>query len=182
MGTEIVFVLIYPVAAACLAAAVFFWFKIASSVAEPTRAYLPLAIGYCISIFGLTVLSYVNGDATFTDLIQQGYYTEAERSLYLPRRVFGSAILSLVFALPAISFIVVPLTVRLIRQGRLTLKWIALYALVSWLLLSLLGLLLSARTMADPFGLTFMLGHAATPVIIYGLPIPLVALLFLDRR
>lgn len=182
MGTEIVFVLIYPVAAACLAAAVFFWPKIASTAGEPVRAYLPLAIGYGISIFGLIVLSYVNGDATFTDLIQQGYYTETERSIYLPRRIVGSAILSLVFALPAISFIVVPLTARLIRNGRLTLKWIALYALVSWLLLSLLGLLLSARTMADPLGLMYEMGCAATPVIIYGLPIPLMALLFLHRR
>lgn len=182
MGTEIVFVLIYPVAAACLAAAVFFWLKIASSVSEPIRAYLPLAIGYGISIFGLTVLSYVNGDATFTDLIQQGYYTEAERSLYLPPRIVGSTILSLVFVLPAISFIVVPLTARLIRKGRLTLKWIALYALVSWLVLSLLGLLLSAKTMADPFDLTYAMGCAAAPVIIYGLPIPLMALLFLHRR
>ena len=74
MGTEIVFVLIYPVAAACLASAVFFWFKIASSVGEPIRAYLPLAIGYGISIFGLAVFAYVDGDATFTVLIQQGYY------------------------------------------------------------------------------------------------------------
>lgn len=182
MGTEIVFVLIYPVAAACLAAAVFFWSKIASSVGEPVRAYLPLAIGYGISIFGLAVLSYANGDATFTDLIQQGYYTEADRSLYLPRRVVGSAILTSVFVLPAISFIVVPLTASLIRKGRLTLKWIALYALVSWLSLSLLGLLLSARTMVDPFALPHVMGYTATPVIIYGLPIPLMALLFLRRR
>jgi hypothetical protein len=182
MGTELVFVLIYPVAAACLAAAVFFWFKIASSVGEPIRAYLPLAIGYGISIFGLAVLSYVDGDATFTDLIQQGYYTEAERSLYLPRRVVGSAILTLVFVLPAISFIVVPLTARLIRKDRITLKWIALYALVGWLILSLLGLLLSARTMVDPFALTYVMGYTATPVIIYGLPIPLMALLFRRRQ
>src|SRR5690606_33553710 len=103
MGSETVFVLIYPVAAACLAAAVIFWFRIASPVGEPIRAYLPLAVGYSISILGLAVLSYVDGDATFTDLIQQGYYTEAERSLYLPQRVVGSAILTLIFVLPAIS-------------------------------------------------------------------------------
>ena len=182
MGTEIAFVLIYPVAAACLAAAVFVWFKIASSVRDHIRAYLPLAMGYGISIFGLIALAYINGDATFTDLVNQGYYTEAERSLYLPRRVVGSAILTLVIALPAISFIVVPLTARLIRKGRLTLKWIAGYALVSWFILSLLSLLSSARTMVDPFTLTYVMGCTATPVIIYGLPIPLIALLFLRRH
>jgi hypothetical protein len=130
----------------------------------------------------LAVLSYIDGNATFTDLIEQGYYTEAERSLYLPRRVVGSAILTMVFVLPAISFIVVPLTARLIRKGRLTLKWIALYAIVSWLVLSLLGLLLSARTMVDPFALTAVMGYTAIPVLIYGLPIPLMALLFLRRH
>lgn len=180
MGTEIVFVLIYPVAAVCLAAAIFFWFRIVPHTGGSIRAYLPLALGYGISMLALAILSYVNGDATFTELIRQGYYTEAERPLYLPRRIVGSAILNLVFVLPAISFIVVPLTARLIRKNRLTLKWIARYALAGWLVLSLLGALLSAGTMVDPFNLVYVMGYTATPVAIYGLPIPFMALWFLE--
>ena len=181
MGTEIVFVLIYPVAAVCLAAAIFFWFRVVPLTGGAIRAYLPLALGYGISMLALAVLSYVNGDATFTELIRQGYYTEAERPLYLPRRIVGAAILNLVFVLPAISFIVVPLTVRLIKKNRLTLKWIARYALAGWLVLLLLGWLLSAGTMVDPFNLVYVMGYTATPVAIYGLPIPFMALLFLRK-
>lgn len=179
MGSEIVFVLIYPIAVLCLAAAVFFWFKIVPILGGPIRAYLPLAVGYGISMLGLAVLSYVNSHATFTYLIQEGYYTEADRSLYLPRRIGGLAIVNLVFVLPAISFIVVPLTARLIKKSRLTLKLIALYTLAGWFSVSLLGWLVSARTFVDPFTLIYVMGQAATPVVIYGLPIPLMALLFL---
>lgn len=140
-------------------------------------AYLPLAAGYGISILGLAVLTYITSDATFTELIQQGYYTQAERSLYLPRRIVGSAILNSVFVLPAISFVVVPLTARLGRKRRLTLKWIALYALAGWLALSLLTWFLSAGSMVDPLSPIYTMGYMATPVATYGLPIPLMALL-----
>ena len=181
MGIEIVFVLIYPVAAISLVAAIYFWIRIVPLIGGSILAYLPLAAGYGISMLGLAVLTYIDSDATFTELIRQGYYTEAERSLYLPRRIVGSAILNSVFVLPAISFVVVPLTARLGRKRRLTLKWIALYALAGWLVLSLLGWFLSAGSMVDPFSLIYAMGYTATPVAIYGLPIPLMTLLLLRK-
>lgn len=182
MGTEIVFVLIYPVAAICLVAATYFWSKIAPLLGGSMLAYLPLVVGYGVSILGLAVLTYITSDATFTELIRQGYYTEAERSLYLPRRIVGSAILNSVFVLPAISFVVVPLTARLGRKRRLTLKWIALYAFAGWLVLSLFGWFLSAGSMVDPFSPTYVMGYTATLVATYGLPIPLMALLLLRQQ
>ena len=182
MGTEIVFVFIYPVAAICLVAAIYFWSGIAPLLGGSMLAYLPLAVGYGISILGLVVLTYISSEATFTELIRQGYYTEVERSLYLPRRIVGSAILNSVFVLPAISFIVVPLTARLGRIRRLTLKWIALYALAGWLVLSLLGWFLSATSMVDPFSPIYVMGYTASPVATYGLPIPLMALLLLRQQ
>ena len=93
MGTEIVFVLILPVAAICLAAAAFFWFRVARldylDLGGVVQVYLPLIFGLAISIAGLAVLSYLSSAANFTALIQQGYYTEPERSIFLPRRVVG---------------------------------------------------------------------------------------------
>ena len=182
MGTEIVFVLIYPVAAICLVAAIYFWSRIASLLGGSMLAYLPLTVGYGISILGLVVVAHVTSEATFTELIRQGYYTEAERSLYIPRRIVGSAILNSVFVLPAISFIVVPLTARLARKRRLTLKWIALYALAGWLVLSLLGWFSSAPSMVGPFYPLYVMGYTATPVATYGLPIPLMTLLLLRQQ
>lgn len=181
MGTEIVFVLIFPVAALSLVAAIYFWIRIAPLMGGAMLAYLALAVGYAVSILGLVVLAYINSEATFTELIRQGYYTKAERSLYLPRRIVGSAILTSVFVLPAISFVVVPLTARLVRKSRLTLKWIGIYALGGWLALSLLGWFLSAGSMVDPFSLIYVMGYTATPVAVYGLPTPLTALVLLRK-
>ena len=73
MGTEIVFVLIFPVAALCLAAAAFFWFRIVrlehSGLGGLVRVYLPLILGFAISIAGLAVISYLSSAANFTALI-----------------------------------------------------------------------------------------------------------------
>ena len=186
MGTEIVFVLIFPLAALCLVAAGFFWFRTArleqSTLGGVIQAYLPLIFGFAISIAGLVVLSYLSSAANFTSLIQQGYYTEAERSLYLPRRVVGQAILSAVFVLPAICFVVVPLTVSLIKKNRLTFKWIALYAIAGWFALSLLGWLLNLATFIHPLSLLTAMVFTAPPILIYGLPIPVATFLFFKTR
>lgn len=182
MGAEVVFVLIFPVAALCLAAAAFFWFRIArlerSGLDGFVQAYLPLIFGLAISIAGLAVLSYLSSAANFTALIQQGYYTESERSIYLPRRVMGQTILSAVFVLPAICFVVIPLTVSLIKKNRLTLKWIALYTVTGWLVLSVLGWLLNHATFIHPLPLLNVMAFTAIPVLIHALPIPVTALLF----
>lgn len=186
MGTEIVFVLIFPVAALCLAAAAFFWFRIArlenSGLGGVVRVYLPLIFGLAISIAGLAVLSYLSSATNFTALIQQGYYTESERPIYLPRRVVGQAILSAVFVLPAICFVVIPLTVRLIKKNQLTFKWISLYTAICWLILSVLGGILNHATFVHPLPLFNAMAFTAIPVLIYGLPIPLAALLLFRSK
>src|SRR5438034_9201053 len=101
MGTEIVFVLIYPVALICMAAAFLFWFA-ALKAEQPTAigyiiGYVPLIVGFTVSMAGLALLTYIETDAHFTWLIEHGYYTEAQRPVYLPRRVIGNVILLLVF-------------------------------------------------------------------------------------
>jgi hypothetical protein len=73
-------------------------------------------------MIGLALLSYIECYADFTSLVEQGYYNEAERAVYLPGRFVGQAVVELVFVLPAISFVVVPLTTWLIRTGRLTFR------------------------------------------------------------
>src|SRR5947209_1899237 len=134
MGTEIVFVLILPIAALCLPTAVFLWSRVAKmewgASSGPLRPYVPLLAGFAVSMAGLALLTYIECYADFTSLVQQGYYTEAERAVYLPRRVVGQAIVKLVFLLPAISFVVVPLTTWLIKWGRLTFRDIGLLAII----------------------------------------------------
>lgn len=181
MGTEIVFVLIFPIALLCLPAAVLFWSRVANmewgARRGSLRAYVPLTAGFAVSMAGLGLLTYIECYADFTSLVQQGYYTEAERELYLLGRVVGQAIVTLVILLPAISFGVVPLTIWLIRTGRLTFKHIGLFAIVGWFALSLLGWVFAPSNSFPSF-----LKATAIPVLLYGLPIPVAALWLLRPR
>lgn len=180
MGIEIVFVLIYPIALACLVVGLFKWAQIAKMNGQRggsmILSYLPLLIGFSVSMTGLAIHTYISRDAEFTSLIQQGYYTEDDRSLYLPKRVVGQAIVNLVFLLPAICFVVIPLTVRLIKTGRLTLHWIGIYAFAGWVLCSLAGWWI----LSPGYSPISSLGSAAVSILIYAIPIPLVAYLFND--
>lgn len=177
MGTEIVFVLIYPIALGCLLAAIWCWSSLAKVYPRGEigimRLFLPLVAGFAVSMLGLALLSYIYGYADFTELIREGYYTEAERPVYLPGRLVGRAIVDLVFVLPAICFVVIPLTTKLIRKHRLTWVGIGLRALAGWAGLLVVGYLMSSSA------LFALLADTALPVLIYGLPIPIAALLLL---
>jgi hypothetical protein len=180
MGTEIVFVLILPIAVFCLPAAVLLWSRVAKmgwgARSGPLKAYVPLFAGFAVSIAGLALLTYIECYADFTSLVQQGYYTEAQRAVYLPGRVVGQAIVELVFLFPAISFVVVPLTIWLIRRGRLTFKGIGLFAIIGWLVLLLVGWIFSYTVVTPPYSFPSLLQSTAIPVLLYGLPIPVAAL------
>lgn len=184
MGTEIVFVLILPTAAVCLAAAVLLWSRVAKMERRagrgPLKAYLPLMAGFAVSMGGLALYTYIECYADFTALVQQGYYTEAERAVYLPGRAVGQAIVELVFVLPAISFVVVPLTTWLIGRGRLTFKEIALLASIGWVALSLVGSIFYFAL--TPYSFLTFLESTAIPVVLYGLPIPLAAIWLLAPK
>ena len=186
MGTEIVFVLILPIAALCLPSAVLLWSRVAKmewgAGSAPLRAYVPLLAGFAVSMVGLAVLTYVECYADFTSLVQQGYYTEAERAVYLPRRVVGQAIVELVFLLPTISFVVVPLTTWLIRRGRLTFKGIGVLAIVGWFALSLLGWIVNLTTIIPPYSFPSFLESMVIPVLLYALPIPVAAIWLLGPK
>lgn len=185
MGTEIVFVLIYPVALTCVIVAIWFWSGAAKAQHTATigriKAYVPLIAGFVVSMTGLALLTYIDSNADFTSLIQQGYYTEAQRPIYLPRRVVGQAIVSLVFVLPLICFVVIPMTTRLIRTCRLKLGGVVLRLVIGWVALSIIGWLMSLG-MTPPYSLLDFLKSTAVPTLVYGLPIPLAALLFFGRR
>jgi hypothetical protein len=179
MGTEIVFVLIVPIAALCLPTAVFLWSRVAEmewgARSGPLTPYVPLLAGFTVSMAALALVTYIECYADFTSLVQQGYYTEAERAVYLPRRVVGQAIVELVFLLPAISFVVVPLTTWLIKRGRLTFRDIGLLAITGWFALSLVGWILSLG-ITPPYSFPAILESTAIPVLLYGLPIPVAAI------
>ena len=185
MGIEVVFVLIYPISVICVFAGIWFWFGVAKArqqtLSGRAKAYLPLIAGFAVSMAGLGLLAYINGSADFASLIQQGYYTEADRPRYLAKRVVGQAIVSLVFVLPFICLVVIPMTATLIRTGRLNVGRIGHWLAIGWVVLSFIGWLLSLGV-TPPYSLLDIFKSTAVPVLIYGLPIPLAAILFLRRQ
>jgi len=186
MGTEIIFVLILPIAALCLAFAAWLWSRVAKmergARSGPLRAYAPLLVGFAVSMAGLALLTYIESYADFTSLVQQGYYTEAQRAIYLPGRLVGQAILQLVFVLPAMSFVVVPLTTWLIRRSLLSFKRVGLLAVAGWLALAIFGWLIRLGSIAPPYSLTSFLTSTAVPVLLYGLAIPIAAIWLLPPK
>jgi hypothetical protein len=180
MGVEVVFVLIYPVALICTLAAGLFWLIAVRAERKFTKigyvtGYVPLIVGFVVSMAGLVILAYIHRVENFTWLVEHGYYTDAQRPIYLPRRIEGQIILDLVFILPPISFAVIPCTVRLIRTRRLTFAAIALRAVIGWIVLSIVGWVFTLNF--TPHGnLLYFMKISVIPILLYGLPVPFTAL------
>jgi hypothetical protein len=186
LGTEIVFIIIYPLAIICLSNAfLFWWFALKAehlTAISLVIGFLPLIFGFAISMIILQVLTYIETFENFTYLVQHGYYTEAQRPVYLPGRVVGNAILQLVFVLPPICFAVIPCTARLLKTRRLTVSAIGLRAAIGWLALIPIGWLLHLPIIIPPYSLLGSMKSNIVAVVIYGLPIPLTSLWFFHRK
>ncbi len=184
-GNGLFYVLIVPIALVCVMASIWFWFPLTHD--EQTgpkidfRAYVPLALGFAVSMFCVAVLTYIESAANFSWLVEHGRYSEFHWSDYMPRRITTQAILNLVFVLPAISFAIIPMTVKLVKARRLTWRVIGLRALIGWLSLSLIGWLGFLHSTQLRAVLVFALA-TLIPVAICALPIPASALLFFRRR
>jgi hypothetical protein len=186
MGTEIVFVIIIPVALFCVSIAVWSWFCIASenqsSVLGRIAAYVPILAGFVVSLICLTFLTCFECYADFTTLIEEGYYTENQRAVFLTSRVIGQEIVNLLFVLPFICLLIVPLTARLIRKNKLNLKALFAYAMIGWVSLSLVGWLFNIAYIEPPYAMSYFFRSAGVPILAYGLPIPIAVILFRRRR
>lgn len=183
MGNELLYVLIVPIAAVCLMAALWFWFPLAQNEESKIdfRAYIPLAIGFAVSMLCIAFLTYVESAANFSWLVDHGRYTEFQWSDYMPGRIATQAVLNLTFVLPAISFAVIPMTVKLVKLRRLTLRLIGVRVLIGWLALSVIGWAVFLHNVQLAAVLVFALA-TLIPVLICAVPIPLAALLFFRRR
>ncbi len=186
MGTEIVFVIIFPVAIFCCCIAAWSWLGIAgryqSGALGWIAGYTPVLAGIAVSLLCLTLITYAECYSDFTALIEQGYYTEAQRSIFLPRRVAGQEIVNILFVLPFIFVIIVPITARMILKDRLNLRRIAIFAVVGWIAMSLVGWLLNLALIEPPYALSHFLRSAGISILAYGLPVPIAATLFFRQN
>ena len=185
MGNELLYILIVPIALVCVLAAAWFWFPLAQAEDASSkidfRAYIPLAIGFAVSMLCIAFLTYIESAANFSWLVDHGRYTEFQWSDYMPGRIATQAVLNLTFVLPAISFAVIPMTVKLVKLRRLTLRLIGLRVLIGWLALCVIGWAAFLHNVQLAAVLVFALA-TLIPVVICAVPIPLAALLFFRRR
>lgn len=185
MGNELLYVLIVPIALVCVLAAMWFWFPLAQSDDATSkidfRGYIPLAIGLAVSMLCVAFLTYLESAANFSWLVDHGRYTEFQWSDYMPGRIATQAVLNLTFVLPAISFAVIPMTVKLVKLRRLTLRLIGVRVLIGWLALCVIGWAAFLHNVQLAAVLVFALA-TLIPVVICAVPIPLAALLFFRRR
>ena len=183
MGNELIYVLIIPITLVCVLAAIFFWFPLALTEDAKTdfRVFIPLAIGFAVSMLCVAFLTYVESAANFSWLIEHGRYTEFQWSDYMPGRITTQAILNLTFVLPALSFAVIPMTVKLVKARGLTLRVIGLRVLIGWLSLCVIGWAVFLHSVQPAAVLVFALS-TLIPVVICAVPVPLAAFLFFRRR
>ncbi len=185
MGNDLFFVLVFPIALVSVLAAIWFWYPLTQTQQAPfknhLRVYAPLAIGFFISMVCIALLTYFESAANFSSLVARGSYTDSQWAEYMPGRVATQAVLNLVFVLPAMSFAIVPMTVKLLKAQRLTLRTIGLRALIGWLALCVIGWVLFLHTVQVQALLVFSLS-TLIPVVICALPIPVAALVFFRNR
>jgi len=179
MGNELFSILIVPIVLVCALAAIWFWFPLAQDAHAAGRthksAYVSLCVGFAVSMLCVALLTYFESAANFSSLIEKGRYTEAQRSEYMPGRILMQAVLNLVFVLPAISFAVIPMTVKVAKANRLTLRLIGFRTLVAWLTLTLIGWAAFLHNVSPRALLVFALA-TLIPVVISAVPIPVAAL------
>ena len=166
MGGEGAPLVLFLEALICLPFAALFWF-----IAKQDRpvTFAPLLVGFTVSMVGLAFSAYV----------------ESQGEDPPGRWLVFDAIVVLLLVLPLISFVVLPITAVLVRRRCLTLRAIGLCALIGWVALSLVGWLLHLWWLSKHGGPTYPLSYflksTVIPVLIYGLPIPLVTRWFLRR-
>lgn len=186
MGTEIVFVIIFPVAIFCCCIAAWSWLGIAkrgqSGAVGWIAGYAPVLAGIVVSLLCLTLRTYAECYSDFTALIEQGYYTEAQRGIFLPGRFAAQEIVNILFVLPFICFLVIPITASMIIKDRLNLRSISIFAVFGWIAMSLVGWLFNLALIEPPYALSHFLRSAGISILAYGLPIPIGATLFFRQN
>jgi hypothetical protein len=99
----------------------------------------PLAFGYLCAALGLVLISFIACSIEFSSRAAGGLLQETQRWSIVPGWTFYVAILSLIFVLPLLGLVGVPVAAAFLKRRLLTPRNIAVFVLVLWLVLTILG-------------------------------------------
>jgi len=101
--------------------------------------FTPLVIAYTSALLGVLVANFMSSYLDFSHRVAIGLLEEGQRWSLVPGWTIYRAVLSLIFLLPLLAIVGVPLSAVLLRKQRLTYASIAAMAVALWLVLALVG-------------------------------------------
>lgn len=105
----------------------------------------PLALAYVAALVGLVVLVFIWSYSEFTNRVEEGLLQEDTRWSTVTGWTVYMGVLSLVFVLPLLGLVGVPLGAVLLRKGWLTVKSMVAVLLAVWLSFTLVILSLDTN-------------------------------------
>jgi hypothetical protein len=101
--------------------------------------FSPLAVAYACAAFGILVVNFTASHIEFSDRVSSGLLQESQRWSIVPGWTTYAAVLSLIYVLPLLAVVGVPLAALLLRMRRLTYASIAAAVVALWLVLAVVA-------------------------------------------
>ncbi len=143
----------------------------------------PLGAAYLAAAFGLTLFHFVSSYLEFSRRVEAGILEESARWSTVPGWTIYVGVLSLMFVLPVLGLLAVPISALLLKAGKLDYKAVLIASLSIWLLLVLALWLIPTNQWHEThrFDSLQMIGLELLPsVVAVGMPF-LLAILFVAR-
>lgn len=101
--------------------------------------FAPLAVAYACAALGLLLVNFGTSYVEFSSRASAGLLQEAQRWSIVPGWTIYSAMISLIYVLPLLAIVAVPLAALLLRARKLKYLNIAIAAVTLWLGLAVLA-------------------------------------------
>ncbi len=144
----------------------------------------PLGAGYLAAAIGLTLFHFASSYIEFSRRVEAGILEESARWSTVPWWTVYVGVLSLMFVLPVLGLLAVPISAFLLKAGKLSYKAILIVCLSFWLLMVLAMWLTPTNQWHEThrFESLQMIGLELLPgVVAIGMPF-LLAVLLVGRR
>ncbi|MBA3595487.1 MAG: hypothetical protein M3Q12_01840 [Pseudomonadota bacterium] len=101
--------------------------------------FKPLVAAYALAALGLLTVNFATSHIEFSARVADKLLQEAQRWSIVPGWTVYVTVISLLYVLPLLGLVAVPVSALLLRLRRLSLKTIVLAVLASWLTLALIA-------------------------------------------
>jgi hypothetical protein len=98
----------------------------------------PYIVGYVSSLIGLLLLSFVSSYFGFNGRVAGSLLSETQRWTVVPGWTIYIAVLSLIFVLPLLGLVGVPVSAFLLKRGRFDFRYIISTLAIFWLMFAFL--------------------------------------------